>query len=149
MLTRLHHKALIGYFALFALMLNAMTQVDCCVSSIAGEHGGPIAAAMDTVTGEGGHQHHGAHASQMAMDAGHGPTTHADKQPASGHSGHDAGSCDCKDGMCGQSLIALAQSDEAGFDRADIGEAWSVSAGQQRGHTGAKQFQIRAPPVLL
>lgn len=149
MLTRLHHKALIGYFALFALMLNAMTQVDCCVSSITAEHGAPIAAAMDAATDEGGHQHRSAHGSQMAMDTGHGPTPHADKQPASGHSGHDAGSCDCKDGMCGQSLVALAQSDQAGFGRGDIGEAWSVPARQQRGHAGTKQFQIRAPPVLL
>lgn len=141
MLTRLHHKALIGYIAFFALMLNAMTQVDCCVSSIAGEHGVPLAAAMDAAP-----QTHQAQSAGMVMGHDHHEQANI---PATGHSGHDAGSCDCKDGLCGQSLIALAMVSDDSFVGAGVGEAWSISAPQLLGHQGARQFQIRAPPVLL
>lgn len=136
MLIKLRHRILIGYIAFFALMLNAVTQVDCCVSSIAGEHGAAIAVAVDTAQ-KHDHQAHDEHTSD-----------HGQTRPASGHSGHDAGSCDCKDGMCGQSLIGLAKAAEARSPGHEAGEAWVVVVLLRSGQQGARHFQIRAPPAL-
>ena len=123
-------------------MVNALGQVDCCVNSIVGEQGAVVASSDD----------HQGHSDKMAMGLG-GHGDHAQdpqsSDPASPHSDHDAGSCDCKDGMCGQSLVALAQTADAAVFAHVTDETWARGLPAQSGHQSARQFQIRAPPVLL
>lgn len=117
--------------ALLALMLNGLTQVDCCVSAFASEDDSLVVSAQKV----GAHEDHS--------------VSHDHSEHGQGHSGHDAGSCDCKDGLCAQGLVALASADEVFIHANGSSNDWQSASLSRNGKVDAKQFDARAPPFFL
>lgn len=152
MLSILRSKLLPVQFAIFALVLNAFTQVQCCVGAIESTGGNSFwaeaQASLCLTDGEDAEtdtteRHAAFELWAQAMGAG----------AFEGHAGHGSGDgsgdCDCADGICAAGLVALAALQEVSLDtvRAD-----STSPSKEERHFSAHDssvFSARGPPHIL
>ncbi len=148
MLSILRNKLLPVQFAIFALVLNAFAQVQCCVGAIESTGGDSFwseaQASLCLTDGEGAEvdtaERHAAFALwALAMGA----------DAFEGHAGHGSGDCECADGICAAGLVALAALQEVSLDtvRAD-----NMSPSKEERHFNAHEtivFSARGPPHIL
>lgn len=152
MLSILRNKLLPVQFAIFALVLNAFAQVQCCVGAIENAGGDSFwaeaQASLCLTDSEGAEvdtaERHAAFelwAQAMGADAFEGHAGHG--------SGDGSGDCDCADGICAAGLVALAALQEVSLDtvRAD-----NMSPSKEERHFSAHDsivFSARGPPHIL
>lgn len=158
MLSILRNRLLPVQFAIFALVLNASMQAQCCVGAFegAGVDGfhAEARASLCLTDGEEGDAAAGAEnlaafdawAEVMAPGA-------ASRHSGTGHAGHGSehgsGDCDCTDGMCCQGLVALTTLQEVSVDTVGTDE---VSPAKEIRLTVAHEaniFSARGPPHIL
>ena len=154
MLSILRSRLLPVQFAIFALVLNAAMQAQCCVGAFEDKDvdsfHAEARATLCLTDGEDADTASDATGDLASFDAwakamapgaaGHSGTGHAD---------HGSGDCDCTDGMCCQALVALAVLQEVSIDRAGTDK---VSPAKEHRDTSAHEanvFSARGPPNIL
>lgn len=150
MLSILRNRLLPVQFAIFALVLNASMQAQCCVGAFEG-------AVFDSFHAE-------ARAS-LCLNDGEDADTAADlaafdawaeamapgaaDHSGTGHADHGSGDCDCTDGICCPGLVALAASQEVSFDTLGSDKASPAKQIRQIVAHEASTFSARGPPHIL